>query len=326
MAQNIEFDPSKFKIPENLTGNMGLVIILVLFGLFFLSSAYYTVDTNENGVILRFGKFTGSTPPGLHFKLPFGIDKVYKVQVGRQFKEEFGFRTRKAGKRTEYSSKSYQEESWMLTGDLNIAEVEWIVQYKIKDPFAYLFSVKDPRNTIRDVSEAVMRLMIGDRSFNEVIQSERKNINLKVMEMMQTILDSYNSGISVQLVQLQGLVPPGPVAESFNEVNRAKQDQEAMVNEARQAYNKEIFRAEGEAQRMVKEADGYAIERVNNAKGDVALFDKVLREYKKAPQITRDRLYIENMKKVLSKIDDKTIIDRKLDNLLPLLNLNQKGN
>ncbi len=326
MAQNIEFDPTKIKLPENLTGNMGLFIVLVLVGLFSLSSAYYTVDANENGVILRFGKYISSTPPGLHLKMPFGIDKVYKVQVGRQFKEEFGFRTRKPGKRTEYSTKNYQEESWMLTGDLNIAEVEWIVQYKIKDPYAYLFSVKDPRNTIRDVSEAVMRLMIGDRSFNEVIQSERKNINIRVQEMMQEVLDKYNTGISIQLVQLQGLVPPGPVAESFNEVNRAKQDQEAMVNEARQAYNKEIFRAEGEAQRLIKEAEGYAIERVNNAKGDVALFNKVIKEYKKAPQITRDRLYIEKMHDVLSKVDKKTIIDKKLDNFLPLLNLNQKGN
>lgn len=327
MNENSNFTPPNINIPPNLL--KGSTPIILALGVLFLISLFttaYKVDANENGVVLRFGKYISTTTPGLHFKLPFGIDKVYKIQVARQYKEEFGFRSQRPGVRTKFSQKNFQDESWMLTGDLNIAQVEWIVQYNIKDPKNFLFKIKDPRNTIRDVSEAVMSLMVGDRSFAEALQSERQNINLKAKEEMQKILDSYESGISVQLVQLQGLVPPGPVSDSFNEVNRAKQEQEAMINEARKDYNKVIYQAEGTAKRIIKEAEGYAIERVNEAKGDVESFNNVSKEYKKSPQITKDRLYIETMQEVLSKIPNKTIIDSKLDNFLPLLNMQQKGN
>lgn len=327
MSDNTNFTPPNLNIPPNLiSGSTPIYIIIgvvILLGIF---SSAYKVDANENGVVLRFGKYIGTTTPGLKFKLPLGIDKVYKIQVARQYKEEFGFRTRRSGTRTQYSTKNYQDESWMLTGDLNIAEVEWIVQYNIKDPKNYLFKVKDPRNTIRDVSEAVMSLMVGDRSFTEALQSERENINIMAKEEMQNILDSYASGISIQLVQLQGLVPPGPVSDSFNEVNRAKQEQEAMINEARKDFNKIIYQAEGKAKRLVKEAEGYAIQRTNEAKGDVEMFNNVSKEYIKSPQITKDRLYIETMKKVLSKVPNKIIIDAQLENFLPLLNLQKKGN
>ena len=327
MNENSNFTPPNINIPPNLLkGTTPIILAVVVLFLIGLFSSAYKVDANENGVVLRFGKYISTTTPGLHFKLPFGIDKVYKIQVARQYKEEFGFRSQRPGVRTKFSQKNFQDESWMLTGDLNIAQVEWIVQYNIKDPKNFLFKIKDPRNTIRDVSEAVMSLMVGDRSFSEALQSERENINLKAKEEMQKILDSYESGISVQLVQLQGLVPPGPVSDSFNEVNRAKQEQEAMINEAQKDYNKVVYQAEGSAKRMIKEAEGYAIERVNEAKGDVESFNNVSREYKKSPQITKDRLYIETMRKVLSNIPNKTIIDSKLDNLLPLLNMQQKGN
>ena len=327
MNENSNFTPPNINIPPNLLkGTTPIILAVVVLFLIGLFSSAYKVDANENGVVLRFGKYISTTTPGLHFKLPFGIDKVYKIQVARQYKEEFGFRSQRPGVRTKFSQKNFQDESWMLTGDLNIAQVEWIVQYNIKDPKNFLFKIKDPRNTIRDVSEAVMSLMVGDRSFSEALQSERENINLKAKEEMQKILDSYESGISVQLVQLQGLVPPGPVSDSFNEVNRAKQEQEAMINEAQKDYNKVVYQAEGSAKRIIKEAEGYAIERVNEAKGDVESFNNVSREYKKSPQITKDRLYIETMRKVLSNIPNKTIIDSKLDNLLPLLNMQQKGN
>ena len=325
MNENSNFKPPNINIPPNLLG--GSTPIFLLVGIIFILGIFtsaYKVDANENGVVLRFGKYVKTTTPGLHFKIPLGVDKVYKIQVTRQYKEEFGFRSERPGVRTKFSSKNFQDESWMLTGDLNIAQVEWIVQYNIKNPKDFLFKIKDPKNTIRDVAEAVMSLMVGDRSFAEAIQSERQNINLKAQEEMQRILDSYESGISVQLVQLQGLVPPGPVSDSFNEVNRAKQEQEAMINEARKEYNKVIYQAEGKAKRVIKEAEGYAIERVNEAKGDVQLFNNVSREYKKAPKITKDRLYIETMRSVLSKIPNKTIIDTELENVLPLLNLNKK--
>ena len=327
MTDNTNFTPPNINIPPNLLkGSTPLFLLIGVVAILMLFTTAYKVDANENGVVLRFGKYISTTTPGLHFKAPFGIDKVYKIQVARQYKEEFGFRSQRPGVRTKYSSKNFQDESWMLTGDLNIAQVEWIVQYNIKDPKNFLFKVKDPKNTIRDVAEAVMSLMVGDRSFAEALQSERQNINIKTQEEMQRILDLYESGISIQLVQLQGLVPPGPVSDSFNEVNRAKQEQEAMINEARKEYNKVVYKAEGQAKRVIKEAEGYAIERVNEAKGDIQLFNNVSKEYKKAPQITKDRLYIETMKTVLSNIPNKTIIDSKLENFLPLLNMKQKGN
>ena len=297
-----------------------------LFGLiiFLLFNSIYTVDANANAVVLRFGKYSSTQYPGLHFKIPF-IDSVYKVKVAYQYKEEFGFRTIRPGVKTTYSNKKFYNESWMLTGDLKIAEVRWVVQYKIKDAKNYLFNMKNVKNTIRDASEATMRLMIGDRSFNEVMQTERKSIGDNAKVHLQEILDSYDCGISIQMVQLQGVVPPDPVADSFNEVNRAKQEQETLINEAWQHYNKKIYNIEGTAQRMINEAEGYAVERVNNAKGDAALFNKVLTEYNKSPDITRDRLYIETMEKVLGKISNKVIVDPSLENFLPLMKIESKG-
>jgi membrane protease subunit HflK len=317
MAQQQQIDWNDLS-PRKI--GMGFLVVLGAFAVF---SSFYTIDANEQGVVTRLGAFSSTNNPGLHFKLPFGIDKVYKVKVDYLYKMEFGFRTEKADTRTRYDGRTRPDESWMLTGDLNMAEVEWVVQYKVKDPVAFLFNVKNVENTIRDVSEASMRLMIGDRSFQEVLQAERKNINNLAWSHIQEILDSYNTGIAIQLVQLQNVFPPDPVEDSFNEVNRAKQEQEEAINQARQAYNKEIYRAEGEAERLITEASGYAIERVNNAKGDVELFNAVLKEYKKAPQITRDRLYLETMEKIYRRTPNKVIVDKRLNNLLPLLNLNK---
>jgi len=303
--------------------NMRMIIAAFILG-FLLISSVYTVDANENAVILRFGAYSNTTGPGLQFKLPF-IETVEKVKVDYQYKQEFGFRTIRPGVKTQYSTRGFEKESWMLTGDLKIAEVKWVVQYKIKDAKDYLFNVKNVENTIFDVSEAAVRLMIGDRSFMEVLQSERVSIALESRIYMQELLDSYQAGISIQLVQLQGVVPPEPVADSFNEVNRAKQEQETLINEAKQAYNQKIFLIEGEAEKIITEANGYAIERVNEAKGDIALFESILLEYQKAPQITKDRLYLETMEEIFSKNKNKIIVDKDIENLVPFLNQKING-
>ena len=304
---------------KNLRGYAGIFII----GLVLISSIY-TVQANENAVVSRFGKYAGTKGPGLQFKLPF-IDTVEKVKVDYQYKQEFGFRTLRPGIKTQYATRGYENESWMLTGDLKIAEVKWVVQYKIKDAKDYLFNVKNVENTIFDVSEAAVRLMIGDRSFTEVLQAERESVAIEARKYMQQLLDEYKSGVSIQLVQLQGVVPPEPVADSFNEVNRAKQEQETLINEAKQAYNKTIFLVEGQAEKIITEANGYAIERTNEAKGDVALFESILSEYNKAPQITKDRLYIEMMETVLSNNKNKIIVDKDIENLVPFLNQKLNG-
>ena len=309
MSQNIKFGDVDVEIPSfdfNKFGKILPIILIVILG----SLSFYTVDAYENGVILRLGKYSHTTTPGLHFKIPF-IDHVEKVKVDKQFKREFGFRTLKAGVQTQYSKRNYYKVSWMLTGYLNIADVRWIIQYKIEQPANYLFSVRDVENTIRDVSEAALRLMIGDRSFTEVIQTDRVIIADKTKEYMQEILDNYNSGISIKMVQLQSVLPPEPVADSYNEVVRAEQEEEKLQNEANQAFNKEIFRAEGEAKKLINEAKGYAVERINNAKGEVALFESVLAEYKKNPQITKDRYYIEKMNEVYSRTKNKVIYSAK---------------
>ena len=321
MANKVKFGDFEINLENSPLKNLKKYAGFFIAGLLLVSSIY-TVDANENAVILRLGQYHTTTGPGLQFKVPF-IDSIYKVKVDYQYKDEFGFRTLRPGVKSAFSTRGYEEEAWMLTGDLKIADVRWVVQYKIKDARDYLFNVKNIDETIKDVSEAAMRLMIGDRSFIEVIQTERVAIADNAKLYMQILLDKYKSGVSIQLVQLQGVVPPEPVADSFNEVNRAKQDQETLINEAKQVYNKQIYRIEGEAKKIITEAEGYSIERVNNAKGDVALFESVLKEYLKAPQITRDRLYIETMEHVLSANKNKIIVDKDIEHLVPFLDQNK---
>ena len=318
-----KFKFGNFEFQPDVAGLKSYIKFFVIFFLAFLTfNSVYTVNANENAVILRLGKYYKTTNPGLQFKFPF-IDSVYKVKVDYQFKKEFGFRTVKPGVKTYYSSSNFEDESWMLTGDLKIADVKWVVQYKINNPKNFLFNVKNIDDTIFDISESAMRLMIGDRSFKEAIQAERVAIALDAREYMQEILDKYESGISIQMVQLQGVVPPQPVADSFNEVNRAKQEQETLINEALQEYNKKIYRIEGEAQKIVTEAEGYAIERINEARGDVALFNAILKEYNKAPQVTKDRLYLETMNEIYAKNKNKIVVDKDIENIVPLLDRNK---
>jgi len=293
----------------------GIVLVCLFFSV-------YQVEANENAVVLRLGKYNNTVTSGLHFKIPF-IDQVYKVKVDYQYKKEFGFRTLKPNVKTQYRTRGYEQESWILTGDLKIAEVKWVVQYKIKDAKDYLFNVKNVENTIGDASESAMQLMIGDRSFIEVMQAERIAIGNQAKLYMQELLDEYKAGISIQLVQLQGVVPPEPVSDSFNEVNRAKQEQETLINEALQEYNKTIYKVEGDSAKAITEALGYSIQRINEAKGNAELYLSIYNEYVKYPDITKDRLYIETMNYVLSQNKNKIIIDKDIENLVPFLDQNK---
>ncbi len=296
------------------------IAVLLLAGLT-LTSVFYSVGPDEEAVILRFGKFIGITQPGLHSKLPFGVDRVFKVKTRRIHKAEFGFRTEQAGIQTRYSNKSFAEESLMLTGDLNVADVEWIVQFKISDPQAFLFNVRNVEKNIRDIAEASMRLVVGDRSVHDVLTVGRAEIGSRVQEVMQTSIDDYRMGIRVVTVKLQDVNPPNPVKPSFNEVNAAKQEQEKMINEARRAYNKAVPVARGEAQKVLSEAQGYALERVNRSRGDADRFDSVYAAYRAAPAITRTRLYLESMEEIIEKVDRVVVADPRVRSMIPLLNL-----
>lgn len=309
----------------NFSGRMIQRLVLVVIVIIVLVSGLYSVGADEIGVVQRFGKYVRQTTPGLHMKVPFGVETVKKVKVKKVFKEEFGFRTLKADIRTTYSPKRFLGESIMLTGDLNVAEVEWIVQYRIKDPYKYLFKIKDPVETLRPMSEAVVRRVVGDRNVTDVLTVGRIEIADEVGIGLQELLDQFDSGLEIITVKLQDVNPPEPVRPAFNEVNRAKQDKEKMINEAWEDYNKRIPRAVGEAEQMIAEAEGYALKRVNRAMGDVALFNQVYREYRNAPGVTRRRLYLETMAEILPAINEIYIVDEKQEAILPLLDLGGKG-
>ena len=293
------------------------IIVLIL-----LFTALYTVGPEEIGIVLRLGKYVRSTDPGLHVKLPFGFERVTKVPIQRQLKQEFGFRTVRAGVRTEYTTKGTAGESNMLTGDLNAAVVEWVVQYRIVEPYMYLFRVRNVSNTFRDMSEAVMRRVVGDRTVNEVLTIGRQEVADNVLLQLQELCDQYETGIKVEQVVLQDVNPPDAVKPSFNEVNEAQQERERLINEAQSEYNKVIPRARGEALQTIRQAEGYALDRFNRARGDSARFVAFYGEYLKAPEVTRKRIYLETMNEVLPRVEQKIIVDDDLRGILPLLNLN----
>jgi membrane protease subunit HflK len=290
-----------------------------------LLSGFYTVDPEEAGLVQRFGKYVRISEPGLHFKAPLGIETVRKVPIQRQLKEEFGFRTLRADVQTEYSTKSFLDESSMLTGDLNAALVEWVVQYRIVDPYKFLFQVRAVQETFRDMSEAVTRRVVGDRTVNEVLTVGRAEVAAQIQIELQELCNDYEMGISVDQVVLQDINPPEPVKPSFNAVNEAQQEKEKLINQAQSEYNREIPKAKGEAQQTVQEAEGYALNRVNRAEGDAALFSSMFEEYRKAPEVTRQRIYLETMAQVLPQVRSKIIVDDKLRGVLPLLNLDDKA-
>jgi len=281
------------------------------------------VPSDSVAVVQRFGKYLKEVPPGLHFKLPLGADLATVVPVKRQLKQEFGFTT--PGATDPYQSPiDGKRETEMVTGDLNAALVEWVVQYRIANPVKYLFEVRQPGATLRYVSESVMREVVGDRTVDEVITIGRQEIESEALTKMQTLSTKYAMGISIDQVQLKNINPPRPVQESFNEVNQAQQEKEKLINEARRDYNKVIPLAEGEKDQRIREADGYRLKRINEAEGDVARFNALLAEYRKAPEVTLRRIYIETLQEVLPNIQRKILVDEETNGILPLLNLDTR--
>lgn len=316
-----KIDLSKYK------GVMQAVVIVIVL-CFTAYTSVFTVDPEEKAVVLKFGKEDRIVSQGLHFKLPFFMEQEYKVPVQRQLKLEFGFRTtgnetRQQYAQTQYSGGNYATESLMLTGDLNVASIEWVTQYKIADPVKYLFKVRNVDQTFRDMNEAVMREIVGDRTINEVLTIGRGEIQNLAMEKLSELCKEYTLGIVVSQVILQDVSPPEPVKPAFNEVNQAEQEKETTIQNALAEYNREIPKAEGTALKTVEAAEGYAVKRVNEAKGAVSRFTQVYEEYQKAPGITRQRIYLETMAEIYQAVDRKIIIDEDANGVLPLLNLNQ---
>jgi membrane protease subunit HflK len=289
-------------------------------------TAYYTVPSDSVAVVQRFGKYLKEVPPGLHFKLPLGIDTATIVPIKRQLKQEFGFTTPNASDPYQSPRDVHdgKRETEMVTGDLNAALVEWVIQYRISDPVKFLFEVRQPSETLRCVSESVMREVVGDRTVDEVITIGRQEIESDALIKMQTLSTKYAMGISIDQVQLKNINPPEPVQESFNEVNQAQQEKEKLINEARRDYNKVIPLAEGEKDQRIREADGYRLKRINEAEGDVSRFNALFAEYSKAPEVTRRRIYIETLQDVMPGIRSKIIVDNQMRGILPFLDLNPK--
>jgi membrane protease subunit HflK len=312
---NQEMSPGLKKIFKNIRSIITVVVLVII-----AWSGFFQVGPEEAGVIVRFGKYTKTVMPGLNFKIPF-IEQVYKVPVERQQKLEFGFRTTEANVRSQYTKSGTQDESLMLTGDLNLADVEWVVQYRINDPYKFLFKVRNPQSTLRDISEGAVRQIVGDRTVNEVLTVGRTEIASSVQQLIQELSNSYELGVKIDQVVLQDVNPPDPVKAAFNAVNEAQQEKETLINKAKSEYNKVIPRAKGQAEETIQKAEGYAVERVNNAQGQVARFNELYSEYIKAPDVTRQRIYLETMQEVLPRLGNKIITDQDGNNVLPLLQM-----
>ena len=318
---NIPIDVSRVRLPRlprgAATAAVGLIVAAVVaFG------ALYQVQPEEVGVVLRFGRYVRATDPGLRAKIPFA-ETVLKVPVQRQLKQEFGFRTMEPGIRTQYAAfdRNATEESVMLTGDLNVAVVEWIVQYRVADPYLYLFKVRNLEDTFRAMNEAIMREVVGDRTVTEVLTVGRQEIESRVEGRLQDLANQYEMGITIDQVVLQDVNPPDPVKPSWDEVNQAQQQRDRMINEARAEYNRVIPRARGEAEQTVLQAEGYALDRVNRAEGEATRFAAVQAAYRLAPDVTRRRLYLETMQRILPRVGRKLYVDEDATGVLPLLSL-----
>ena len=318
---NVEDVLKQFKNMK-IPGGMLVIAALVVVAAIFYSS-FFTIDTGAVGVIRRFGAFVRTAQPGLNFKMPFGIEQVTKVPLEKVFKEEFGLQAERTSQQRVPTLSESAGESLMLTGDLNVAVVPWIVQYRVKDPFNYLFKVSNVQALLRDLSEASMRLVVGDRSINEVI-TKRQEIADQAEEVLQQELDRAETGVLLVNVELKRTNVPAPVQPSFNEVNQAIQDKEKMIYEAKEDYNKAIPAARGEAERTIKAAEGYALDRVNRAQGDAQRFKALYDEYAKAKDVTKRRLYLETIREIIPKLGPKYIVDEDQQNLLPLLNLGEQ--
>ena len=323
MAQETDFS---FNIPpefEKITKNIRYIIVGFI-AVITIFQSFFTVETEEVGVIMRFGEYVGEARPGLNFKVPF-IDQVEYVPVQRQLKQEFGYRTSSAGVNSTYRKAGYGGESLMLTGDLNLADVEWVVQFRIDNPYNYLFKVRNADETLRDISEAAMRQIVGDRTVNEVLTVGRAEVASEAELIIQAIVDEYELGIKIEQMVLQDANPPDPVKPSFNGVNEAEQQRETLINQARADYNRVIPRAAGEAQQTIQQAEGYALSRVNTAEGEVSKFNDLYSEYIKAPEVTKTRIFLETMEEILPKMGQKIITDEKGNSVIPLLQLQVDG-
>jgi len=320
-----DFNPRDIKMDFKLPSAGWIAAIL--FGILLIVAlwmSYYTVGPESQGVVRRFGKYLQTVDPGLHFKLPFGIDMVTVLPTRRQLKLEFGFSRPSYPTNPIQADQEPDEGKSMVTGDLNAALLEWVVQYRIEDPRQYLFDVRNPEETLRDLSEAAMGEVVGDRTVDELITIGRQDIEIEALARMQELSKRYNLGIRVDQVQLKNVNPPSQVQASFNEVNKAQQDRENTINIANGEYNKVVPKAKGEADQTIRTAEGYRFKRVNEAEGDVAAFSAVLLQYIKAPEITRTRLYLETMSEILPQTGQKIIIDESLRQLLPVLPLSTK--
>lgn len=316
--------------PKNTTppspfASIGKMLALVL-GVLLLQAVYssfYKITPGEVGVVLRLGKYNRTDAPGLHFKFPY-IDNLYKVDVEKIRKEEFGFRSRFPAQKTSFDRRGYDMESLMLTADRNVINVAWIVQYRVNEPQAFLFQIKNVRQAVRDLSESVTRRIVGNMDFDYVL-SNRDLLAAKVKQELQQELKNLQAGLSIGTVQFQDINPPDQVKPAFNEVNEADQDMKRLVNEAEEIYNQKIPRARGKAKQIVEEAHGYAVARINDAKGESQRFLSILTEYKNAPQVTKKRMYLETMQHVLPAVESIYVMDKSQQTPLPLLNLSRGG-
>ncbi len=317
----IDLQALQNKVNPKLIFTIIVIIIVLIVGY----TSFYIVDQQEEAVVLQFGQYNRTEGPGLHFKLPFGIEKNFNVPTQRNLKEEFGYRTETPGVKSTFSSADYSTESVMLTGDLNIADVTWIIQYKIKDAKAWLFNVEDQNKIIRDISQSVINMLVGDLAVFDVVTTERSRIEDKGKVLMNEFFGRYNMGVNVETVKLQKtMYPQGAVQDAFEDVNKAIQDRIRLINEGKEAYNQSIPKARGEAERTIREAEGYAMEKVNVAKGDVARFLAVYGEYKKNPKITRTRLYYEMFEDLFEKAEGTELIDKQLKNFIPFKSMNNE--
>ena len=312
---NINIPPIVKRLFRNIWSIIAIIVVAIV-----LFSSFFIVNPEEVGVVMRFGEYNRTVSPGLNFKMPF-VEEKYLVPVERQLKHEFGFRTERADVRTEYQRSDFSNESLMLTGDLNLANVEWVVQYRISDPYNYLFKIRNPENTLRDVSEAAVRQIVGNRTVNEVLTIGRSAVASEAQELIQELAREYETGIHIQQIVLQDINPPDPVKPSFNAVNEAQQQKETLINEAKSEYNRVIPRAKGEAQQTIEEARGYATERINEAQGNAARFNELYNEYISAPEVTKRRLYLETLTRVLPELGNKVITDTDGQNVLPLMQM-----
>lgn len=322
MARKIIIGDQEFMVPDKFPKS-GFTIGIILVLIFAVWSSVYRVELEEEGVLLTLGEYTGLVQSGIHLKWPAPIQTVIKIPTKRELEMEFGQRGQSESKRR-INRSEIEEESLMLTGDLNVAVVPWKTQYRIAEPDKFLFKVKDPIGTFRDMNEAVMREVIGDRSVNEVLTTGRQEIATKMEEKLQKMCDQYENGIKINRILLQKVLPPKQVQNAFNEVNTAEQEKEKMINQALGDYNRIIPRARGEAEQTVQQAEGYAMDRVNRAKGDASLYSDLLNSYKKAPEVTKNRIYLETMAEVYPNLKQKIILDKDLEGIIPLLPLGKE--